>query len=525
VFFVQRAPSAPLAVLYQAEGEKFMFKIQSRGAAAWATAFAVAAGVLLAGCGGGGASDSPAPTPTPGPSSAVASLEITPASIDDFWGYSVQTQVTARDSAGVAISPRPAVTLTAGDASIAGTDSPTSTVNLLRPGQTTVTAAVGSVMATSTVNVRGFERLARVNQDTMCALADGRQRIYCWGSAGVTGTTMITSTPQQFQYVAPTPIPQGEIPAGSQISKVASDQFNMCALTDDGAVFCWGSGGNNSYGIGIGVAEGRSAPTRLAAGEVPSSVRFVDVGVAPYGGCAVGDDGRLYCWGAYNHIPNPALAINGRFLSPLATVQGDVANGIKLVKVVVDENGGCALGDDGRAYCWNSAARTPRLVAQGAVPVNVKLIDLQLAGSLPCALADNGQIYCWGTSFGYRFGAGQSAYVSSAAPTAVVDGAKPAGVRFTAFTVGGLATASCAVAEDGALYCWARATLAARGTATQATTRSRHRCACSLARKRLASAGRRSTALNTPAPRWPATAASTAGDRTRTACSRASRRR
>jgi alpha-tubulin suppressor-like RCC1 family protein len=451
-------------VLYQAKGEKFMFKIQSHGAAAWATALAVAAGVLLAGCGGGGASDSPAPTPTPGPSSTVASLEITPASIDDFWGYSVHTQVTARDSTGVAISPRPAVTLTAGDSSIASTDSPTTTVNLLRPGQTTVTAAVGSVMATSTVNVRGFERLARVNQDTMCALADGRQRIYCWGSAGVTGTTMITSTPQQFQYVAPTPIAQGEIPAGTQISKVASDLFNMCALTDDGAVFCWGSGGNTgSYGIGIGVAEGRSAPTRIAAGEVPSSVRFVDVGVAPYGGCAVGNDGRLYCWGAYNHIPNPALATNGRFLSPLATVQGDVAAGVKLVKVVVDENGGCALGDNGRAYCWTSAARTPRLVAQGAVPVNAKLIDLQLAGSLPCALADNGQIYCWGTSFGYRFGAGQSTYVSGAAPTAVVDGAKPSGVKFTAFTVGGIATASCAVAEDGALYCWGKGYLGSAG--------------------------------------------------------------
>jgi alpha-tubulin suppressor-like RCC1 family protein len=439
-----------------AKGEKFMFKIQSRGTAAWATA--LAAGLLLAGCGGGGTSDSPSPSPTPAPTTgstgAAASLDISPASIDDFWGYSVQTQVTARDSAGAAISPRPVVTLTAGDASIASTDAATTTVNLLRPGQTTVTAAVGSVMATSTVNVRGFERLARVNQDTMCALADGRQRIYCWGSAGVTGTTMITSTPQQFQYVAPTPVPRGEIPAGTQISKVASDLFNMCALTDDGAVFCWGSGSTGS--LGTGVAEGRSEPARIATGEVPAGVRFVDLGVSAYGGCAVGDDGRLYCWGYGNYIPNAAVSPNVRVLSPLATTQGDVAAGVKAVKVAVDVNGGCALGDNGRAYCWSSGARTPRLVTQGEVPINVRLVELQLGGGLPCALADNGQVYCWGTSFGRRFGAGNAAFSSSAPPTAVSTGAKPASARFTALTVGGIATSSCAVADNGKAYCWGR---------------------------------------------------------------------
>ncbi len=265
----------------------------------------------------------------------------------------MQTQVTARDSAGAAISPRPAVTLTAGDVSIASTDAATTTVNLLRPGCTTVTAAVSNVLATSTVNVRGFERLARVNQDTMCALADGRQRIYCRGSAGVTGTTMITSTLQQFQYVAPTPIPQGEIPAGARISKVEGELFNMCALTDDGAVFCWGSGGlEGSYGIGIGVAEGRSAPTRIAAGEVPAGVRFVDLSVTANGACAVGDDGRLYCWGFYSHIPNPALPSNGRFLSPVATGAEPASAKFTALTVGGIATSSCAVADNGKAYCW-----------------------------------------------------------------------------------------------------------------------------------------------------------------------------
>jgi alpha-tubulin suppressor-like RCC1 family protein len=440
-----------------------VFKIHSRGAAAWAAPWAIAAGLMLAGCGGGGggSSDAPVPAPapvpssTPGTSAVVASLEISPASIDDFWGYSVQTQVTARDSAGVAISPRPAVTLTAGDASIASTDAPTTTVSLLRPGQTTVTAAIGNVQASTTVNVRGFERLARVTNDTMCALADGRQRIYCWGWAGGTGTPMITATPQQFEYVAPTPIAQGEIPAGSQISKVVGTTFSLCALTDDGAVFCWGD--NNRGALGVGVAGGqRTAPTRIAAGEVPAGVRFVDVDVNAFGGCAVGDDGHLYCWGVNNSIPDPALSPTAASVAPVATVRGDLAAGVKLLKVVVDTNGGCALADDGRAYCWRSGARSPALVAQGAVPTNVKLAEIQLGSGLPCALADNGQVYCWGTGYGYRFGAGQTGYFTNAAPVAVLDGTKPAGVKFTNMTVGSGSIASCAVAEDGNAYCWSK---------------------------------------------------------------------
>jgi alpha-tubulin suppressor-like RCC1 family protein len=310
--------------------------------------------------------------------------------------------------------------------------------------------------------VRGFERLARGTYDTMCALADGRQRIYCWGLSGPSNASMIPAAPQDFQYVAPTPIPQGAIPPGSLIKKVAASTFNICALTDDGGVYCWGSNARGTLGVNTSEV-GRLSPTQLAAGEVPAGVRFVDLAIAGYGGCAAGDDGRLYCWGDHNHIPNPALSGNGPSLAPMATVRGDVASDVKLIKAVVDSDQGCALGDNGRAYCWRTGSRTPSLVPQGAVPTNVKLIDLQLAGDLPCALADNGQIYCWGTSFGYRFGAGQSAYVSSAAPTAVVDGAKPAGVKFTAFTVGGIATASCAVAEDGALYCWGKGYLGSAG--------------------------------------------------------------
>lgn len=384
----------------------------------------------------------------------MTTVDISPATIDDFWGYSVQLQVTARNSAGTAITPRPALTLRSADASMVGTDAATETLNLLRPGSTTVTATIDGVAGNATVHVRGFERLARVKQDTMCALVDGRQRIYCWGDAGVTGSTMITSTPQQFQYIAPTPIPQGEIPAGARIAKVAGDLYNMCALTDDGEVFCWGDAASVGS-LGIGSGERRSSPTRLAVGDRPIGVRYVDLSVESYGGCAVGDNGRLYCWGNYAINPNPTIPINGRSLAPVAATQGDVPLAARLLKIALGGNSSCALADDGRAYCWTSVDRTLSLIDQGAVPSNVKLVEIQM-GAIPCALADNGRIYCWGGGAGRLFGDGTTTFVSNRAPTAVADGAKPAGVRFTSFSLGGIAIASCATAEDRQTYCWGR---------------------------------------------------------------------
>jgi alpha-tubulin suppressor-like RCC1 family protein len=420
------------------------------GSSPWATACGLVPALVLAACGGGGGAESGS-TPT---APTVASIELTPTTVDDFWGYSVQSQVAAKDSAGATISPRPVFTLTAADTSIASVDSATTTVSLLRPGSTTVTAASGGVSASATVNVRGFERLARVTHNTMCALADGRQRIYCWGRAGTTGSPMITSVPQQVQYVAPTPIPQGDIASGARIKKVVVATLSACALTDDGDIHCWGS--NDRGALGIGTTDGQSTPARIAQGQVPAGTRFVDVDLSPWGGCAAGNDGRLYCWGDHNHIPNPALSANGPTLTPVVTVPGEVTPDVKIVTVVVDTDYGCALGDNGRAYCWQTAARSPRAVVQGAIPVNARLTDLQLGSGLPCALADNGQMYCWGAAFAYRFGAGLTGFLTNAAPTTVLDGAKPAGATFTALSVGASATASCAVADDANAYCWSK---------------------------------------------------------------------
>ncbi len=207
--------------------------------------------------------------------------------------------------------------------------------------------------------------------------------------------------------------------------------------------------------LGIGSdTPGRTQPTAIAAGDVPASVRFVDIADAGNGGCGVGDNGELYCWGDNSHTPNPSLSSTGFSPAPVGTVRGEIPPGVKLVKVALDTDNGCALGEDGKAYCWAVGALTPRVVDAGAVPAGVRLVEIQMGDHLPCALGDNGQIFCWGSGFGRRFGAGFSEFVSHSPPIAVADGGKPQSAKFLALSVGGISIASCGVADNGKTYCW-----------------------------------------------------------------------
>jgi hypothetical protein len=420
------------------------------------SAFALSAVVGLTGCGGGSDGSTGGPsaggtTPPGGSTLAVASVSASPTTSEDWWGYSVQKRATALDTTGNAVNPP--MTWSSSDSSVATVD-PQGTVQLLRPGTADIRVNAGSATSMATVSARGFERLAQSTDQTVCALADGRQHVYCWGSSGDSAAPMMVGVPMRFNYVAPVAVAAGDIPAGMPISKVVVDGTYACALTDAGQIHCWGRNSMGQLGSGA-VDAGRSAPQAVARGAVPDGVRFIDVDLQPNGACAIGDNGRLYCWGDHNPFPDPAFRPTDTALSPRAAALGDVPAGEKLTKVSVTTNGGCVLAESGRAYCWGSSwPRQPTLMPQGQVPTNVKLIDLQGNEGMPCALANDGQIYCWGTGQGRKFGSGQSAFVSNAAPTRVSTGAKPDEARFTAFTVGSIATTSCATADNGLAYCW-----------------------------------------------------------------------
>lgn len=81
---------------------------------------------------------------------------------------------------------------------------------------------------------------------------------------------------------------------GSGVRQISVGLYTSCALTNGGAVFCWGAGGYGQLGGGKSDAYTPRQVTGL-----PADIRQVSAGGSH--SCAVTSGNQLYCWG-YNNV-------------------------------------------------------------------------------------------------------------------------------------------------------------------------------------------------------------------------------
>ena len=125
--------------------------------------------------------------------------------------------------------------------------------------------------------------------------------------------------------------------------------------------------------------------------------------------CALGSNGKAYCWGFDNNgsLGNNLSDDDDPFApTPVAVHQGDIPSGVGLTKIAASFDHTCALGSNGKAYCWGSGASgrlgnnsttdasTPVAVHQGEIPTGVNLLQIVIGWSATCALGSNGKVYC-----------------------------------------------------------------------------------------------------------------------------------
>jgi alpha-tubulin suppressor-like RCC1 family protein len=207
--------------------------------------------------------------------------------------------------------------------------------------------------------------------------------IFAWGqnSFGQLGS-------YNTQY-RPDPVLIGKGEIGSRVvTAIAAGSDHALALTEDGAVFAWGSNQYGALGIGNGTPGFHNpVPARVGAGSALAGKMVTAIAAASSRGMALSEDGQVFGWGKNW---NGELGTGGTAseLLPVAVDTGGALAGKFVTKLSCGASHTAVLARDGSMFAWgnngNGELGYPGW-QDSLVPVEVDTASL--AGAKPGALS------------------------------------------------------------------------------------------------------------------------------------------
>ncbi|MCE7981366.1 MAG: RCC1 repeat-containing protein [Caldilinea sp. CFX5] len=246
------------------------------------------------------------------------------------------------------------------------------------------------------VPVSGFNRTATavsVGEAHACTLVTGGD-VYCWG------VNLLGQLGNGDNAEQQTPVMVRGLP--HPVMAISTGWRHTCALTNAGAVYCWGDNsdgqlgdnttvGKNSAVLVNGLSNGVSA---ISAGGFHTCAIIQTEGVTCWGDNSSGQMGNDTTIDQLNPIP-----ING------------LTRGVTTLSARHYYT--CALRDDGDVWCWGQsdngvytdlASATPTLV--NGLPDDVATISAGLHHT--CVLTRSGSVHCWGLNDHGQLGDGST---------------------------------------------------------------------------------------------------------------------
>jgi alpha-tubulin suppressor-like RCC1 family protein len=346
------------------------------------------------------------------PGGAVASIVIAPG-IDTLpTGDTLRLVAAALDSRGDLVLGQPM----AWSSSSPGIATVTSSglVTGKAPGVATIYAAIGETVDSSSLTVFGLFQATAVSAGWIhtCALSEDGAA-FCWGSnfAGLLGNGI-----ESGRSLLPTPVSGGH----SWVT-LTLGLDHSCGISTSGTAFCWGQNSQGQLGDGSQTLSSVPIPVQ-ASGPVSA------LGAGVYSTCAIVGT-ATECWGWLTGFANPSLTT-----------------------VSIGYDHGCGLAAGGIAYCWGdnfngelgdgttTFRATPVPVSGG---ITFSAVEAGLVFS--CGLRTDGAAFCWGSNTWGQLGTGSTA--SDSLPVMV-----SGGLVFTRLSAGDGHV--CGLLSDGTAYCW-----------------------------------------------------------------------
>lgn len=378
-----------------------------------------------------------------------------------------------------------AVSFESGDVSTAALDEQ-NYYRPVRPIQVgTAVGAVTTIAAATTVEETTITTVAETTtvSETTTSSPPTTER------ATTTTASSTTAAPTTSMAPSTTAAPTTTVGAAVVVKpgsyRLATLTTSSCAITQKGAVKCWGRNEQGQNGNGrSGVDLLDEHPVQVTGLDATTAARTA-VEMSGRGGyhvCALTKSGAVMCWGSRTYGQLGDGFGNGRDVSSrstaLAVAEFDGSSIAKTASfVATGETTSCAIKVSGALFCWGDnragqAALGDRTYSN--VPVQVEGFDgtsdgrsavmVSIGSTATCAVSKTGAVWCWGTNSSGQLGDGTRSAQSGPVKSAVIDGTSS---DRQAISVSAGATNACAVISNGAVKCWGNASQGLFGSLTQ----------------------------------------------------------
>ncbi|WP_232469031.1 hypothetical protein [Bdellovibrio bacteriovorus] len=231
----------------------------------------------------------------------------------------------------------------------------------------------------------------------------------------------------------------------SNIKKITVGVEFTCMIDSNDQVYCWGDNSESTIGQNK-TTTNYSSPTLFS-----SITKAIDVTAGNKVACAIDEvtgTRTVKCWGLLDGVNSTHVP---------ATVTG-IPNDIQSISAsgspLADVRHGCGVTESGDVYCWGSNYRSRRGTASTSVAwdaankvtLPVKALKVKVGTDSSCALGENGLLYCWGA--GIPSSTNQYEFTESSTPVLF----NAFGETITDFHLG--ETSSCAVTLSTQVKCW-----------------------------------------------------------------------
>lgn len=232
--------------------------------------------------------------------------------------------------------------------------------------------------------------------DHQCAL-NTQGQAYCWGN-NESGQMGIASTSEKEIYPRAVSLPNGDA-----FIQVAAGRGSTCGLVSDGRVFCWGSDEFGQLG-NAEPKEDKNVPVAL-----DTALKFVSIAAGENHHCALTQEGAAYCWGR-NDKKQLGDGTSTDSASPKL-----VGGAHHFLSITAGKNHTCGGAADGVSYCWGSdnvgqSGNGDSITGLQSDPIaldSTEIFRSVITGySFTCGVSNAGTPYCWGSNSWGRLGKG-----------------------------------------------------------------------------------------------------------------------